>query len=180
MRISRVKAHNYRNIDGIEVLLNPECNYIIGENNLGKSNFLAMLSTVCSGKGFDERDFFDSEKSIESSLMHLQPAPLKGLIGHSFSLVTIEFGAQSDLLCAPNFHPTISNRMTFHLPLLGSLRRRCCFQARPCLCLSADWCYIWFATWVYISSVKPALQWPSILGTVFMLVSVYSVFRTSP
>lgn len=111
--------------------------------------------------------------------MHLQPAPLKGLIGHSFSLVTIEFGAQSDLLCAPNFHPTISNRMTFHLPLLGSLRRRCCFQARPCLCLSADWCYIWFATWVYISSVKPALQWPSILGTVFMLVSVYSVFRTS-
>ena len=36
MRISRVKVHNYRNIGGIEILLNPECNYIIGENNLGK------------------------------------------------------------------------------------------------------------------------------------------------
>lgn len=47
MRINRVKIHNYRNIDGIEVLLNPECNYIIGENNLGKSNFLTMLSTIC-------------------------------------------------------------------------------------------------------------------------------------
>lgn len=65
MRISRVKVHNYRNIDGIEVVLNPECNYIIGENNLGKSNFLAMLSTVCAGKGFEERDFFDPDKSIE-------------------------------------------------------------------------------------------------------------------
>lgn len=65
MRISRVKVHNYRNIDGIEVLLNPECNYIIGENNLGKSNFLAMLSTVCAGKSFEESDFGDSEKSIE-------------------------------------------------------------------------------------------------------------------
>ena len=47
MRISRVKVHNYRNIDGIEVLLNPECNYIIGENNLGKSNFLANTGKIC-------------------------------------------------------------------------------------------------------------------------------------
>ena len=40
MRISCVKVNNYRNIDGIEVTFNPECNYIIGENNIGKSNFL--------------------------------------------------------------------------------------------------------------------------------------------
>lgn len=84
MRISRVKVHNYRNIDGIEVLLNPECNYIIGENNLGKSNFLAMLSTVCSGKGFDERDFFDSEKSIEIEIdVHLLPNE-QGFFGDNF------------------------------------------------------------------------------------------------
>lgn len=42
------KVENYRNIDGIEIIFNPECNYIIGENNLGKSNFLSLLTTVCN------------------------------------------------------------------------------------------------------------------------------------
>jgi putative ATP-dependent endonuclease of OLD family len=65
MRIAAVKASNYRNIDGISVCFNPDCNYIIGENNLGKSNFLSLLGTVCSGKGFDEKDFGDPEKAIE-------------------------------------------------------------------------------------------------------------------
>jgi len=84
MRISRVKVHNYRNIDGIEVVLNPECNYIIGENNLGKSNFLAMLSTVCAGKGFEERDFFDPDKSIEIEIdIQLLPNE-QGFFGDNF------------------------------------------------------------------------------------------------
>ena len=68
MRLACVKVHNYRNIDGIEVSFNPECNYIIGENNLGKSNFLSMLATVCGGKGFDEKDFADVDKPIEVEL----------------------------------------------------------------------------------------------------------------
>ena len=68
MRISYVKVSNYRNINGIEVTFHPECNYIIGENNLGKSNFLLLLTTVCSGKSFDEKDFADLEKPIEVEL----------------------------------------------------------------------------------------------------------------
>lgn len=65
MTISYVKVENYRNIDGIEVTFNSECNYIIGENNIGKINFLSLLTTICSGKGFDEKDFADPEKPIE-------------------------------------------------------------------------------------------------------------------
>ena len=96
MRISRVKVKNYRNIDGIEVFLNPECNYIIGENNLGKSNFLAMLSTVCAGKGFEERDFFDPDKSIEIEIdIQLLPNE-QGFFGDNFcpedaSLIRIRY-----------------------------------------------------------------------------------------
>ena len=96
MRISRVKVKNYRNIDGIEVFLNPECNYIIGENNLGKSNFLAMLSTVCAGKGFEERDFFDPDKSIEIEIdIRLLPNE-QGFFGDNFcpedaSLIRIRY-----------------------------------------------------------------------------------------
>ena len=68
MRITCVRVSNYKNIDGIAVNFNPECNYIIGENNLGKSNFLALIATVCSGKGFDDKDFCDAKKPIEIEL----------------------------------------------------------------------------------------------------------------
>ena len=85
MRISCVKVNNYRNIDGIEVTFNPECNYIIGENNLGKSNFLSLLATVCNGKGFDEKDFADPEKPIEVELdIKLLPNE-QGFFGDNFS-----------------------------------------------------------------------------------------------
>lgn len=85
MRIDNITVGNYRNIDGISVVFNPECNYIIGENNLGKSNFLSLLTTVCSGKGFDEQDFLDSEKPIEIELsIRLRPNE-QGFFGDAFS-----------------------------------------------------------------------------------------------
>ncbi len=85
MRIARVKVTNYRNIDGIEAVLNPECNYIIGENNLGKSNFLSLLVTACNGRGFVETDFADSEKPIEVELdIRLLPNE-QGFFGDNFS-----------------------------------------------------------------------------------------------
>ena len=85
MRISCVKVNNYRNIDGIEVTFDPECNYIIGENNIGKSNFLTLLATVCNGKSFDEKDFADSEKPIEVELdIKLLPNE-QGFFGDNFS-----------------------------------------------------------------------------------------------
>ena len=39
MKIKRVKINNYRNLDGIELCFDKESNYIVGENNLGKSTF---------------------------------------------------------------------------------------------------------------------------------------------
>lgn len=85
MTISYVKVENYRNIDGIEVTFNSECNYIIGENNIGKSNFLSLLTTICSGKGFDEKDFADPEKPIEVEV-NIKLLPYEqGFFGDNFS-----------------------------------------------------------------------------------------------
>ncbi len=97
MRIIFVKISNYRNIDGITVNLNPKCSYIIGENNLGKSNFLSLLSTVCSGKGFDDGDFADSEKPIEIELHIKLHQSEQGFFGDNFSpddasLLKIRYG----------------------------------------------------------------------------------------
>jgi putative ATP-dependent endonuclease of OLD family len=85
MKITRVKVSNYRNINGIEIFFNPISNYIIGENNLGKSNFLSLLSTVCGGKGFDEKDFADPKLSIEVELDIMLLPNEQGFFGDVFS-----------------------------------------------------------------------------------------------
>lgn len=68
MRIRRISISNYRNIDGIVVDFHPEANYIIGDNNLGKTNFLSVLETVCLGKCFNENDFYDINRPISITL----------------------------------------------------------------------------------------------------------------
>lgn len=85
MTISYVKVGNYRNIDGIEVTFNSECNYIIGENNIGKSNFLSLLTTICIGKSFDEKDFADPEKPIEVEISIKLLPDEQGFFGDNFS-----------------------------------------------------------------------------------------------
>ena len=85
MRIASVHVSNYRNIDGITVIFNPECNYIIGENNLGKSNFLALLTTISSGRSFDDNDYFDAEKPIEVELEIQLLQNEQGFFGDNFS-----------------------------------------------------------------------------------------------
>ena len=85
MRIASVKVSNYRNIKEIAVCFNPDCNYIIGENNLGKSNFLSLLGTVCNGKGFDEKDFSDPDKAIEVELDIRMLPNEQGFFGDNFS-----------------------------------------------------------------------------------------------
>lgn len=85
MRITYVKVKNYRNIDGIEIIFNPECNYIIGENNIGKSNLLSLLTTVCTGKSFEDNDYMDPQKPIEVDVtIQLLPNE-QGIFGDIFS-----------------------------------------------------------------------------------------------
>ena len=84
MKIQHVIVHNFRNIDGIDVWLNLVSNYIVGENNLGKSNFLEMLSIVCNGKSFSEDDYADPEKPIEVELQIKLEQGEMGFFGDNF------------------------------------------------------------------------------------------------
>ena len=65
MRLVKIEVKNFRNIGGICVELDKFCNYIIGENNLGKSNFLDVLDIVFSGKSFDDEDYTDPKLPID-------------------------------------------------------------------------------------------------------------------
>ena len=85
MKIIRVSISNYRNISGITVDLDKDSNYIIGENNIGKSNFLALLEKVCNGWSFEEQDFMDDEKTIEILLTIQLLSYEQGFFGDNFS-----------------------------------------------------------------------------------------------
>ena len=85
MRLTHVSISNYRNIGDIHIYLNSECSYIIGENNLGKSNFLSLLQTVCNVRSFDEKDYFDSDKPIEVELTIKMVPQEQGFFGDHFS-----------------------------------------------------------------------------------------------
>lgn len=66
--ISRVKIKNYRNFKDIDVMLGHKA-VIIGENNVGKTNFLRALQLILDpslsdeDRYLEETDFNDSIKN---------------------------------------------------------------------------------------------------------------------
>lgn len=122
MKITQVKVKNYRNIDGAAVSLNPDCAYVIGENALGKTNFLALLATLGAGRGWEDDDFFDVERPIEVALTAVLgpgergfsggPAPAEGRTVHLDCRQTID---QS--------YPTVKDPDTGHRLPIKQLRR---------------------------------------------------------
>ncbi|WP_278403036.1 ATP-dependent nuclease [Megamonas rupellensis] len=65
MILRKMQLSNYRNLNNISVSFSDDINYIVGENNLGKSNLLYAINHVLLGKPFLEDDFSDSNTPIE-------------------------------------------------------------------------------------------------------------------
>lgn len=64
MYISEVRIQNYRTFRDVTFYLNSESNYIVGDNNIGKTNFLDLLKLTTHGYGFREKDFLDTDRPI--------------------------------------------------------------------------------------------------------------------
>ena len=64
MELIFIKFDNYRNLDGLQVEINRDLNFIVGENNIGKSNFQNGLIKSMSAKTFAKEDFADEEYPI--------------------------------------------------------------------------------------------------------------------
>ncbi|MDA3835987.1 MAG: AAA family ATPase [Nanoarchaeota archaeon] len=69
MKIKEIEIENYRNFDKkIKMSFDYEINFIVGENNLGKSNFIKLLNKLFNSKSneiFSETDFNDKDKEIK-------------------------------------------------------------------------------------------------------------------
>lgn len=59
-----VEISNYRNLTGKTIIFNNKLNFLIGENNIGKTNILEMLNIFLSGGKFSETDFADIVRPI--------------------------------------------------------------------------------------------------------------------
>lgn len=70
MYISDIKKiKNYRNLTGKTIVFDPEINFLIGENNLGKTNILELLHAFFTVGKFQDDDFNNQEAGIEISVV---------------------------------------------------------------------------------------------------------------
>jgi len=79
MKILKLEINNYRNLDGVKISLEENCNFIVGENNLGKSNLLSLINILFTSRAFKLDDFKDVSLPIEINFQ-LKLAPIE--IGH--------------------------------------------------------------------------------------------------
>ena len=64
MYIKWMHIENYRNLADVTLSFHNDINYFVGENAVGKSNFLDLLKIILECHGFNERDFTDVHKPI--------------------------------------------------------------------------------------------------------------------
>ncbi len=69
MFIKWIHVKNYRNLKDVTIHFHPRINYFVGENAIGKSNFLDLLKILSTGDGFGESDFFDPLRPIQLHLV---------------------------------------------------------------------------------------------------------------
>lgn len=83
MKLINISIANYRNLDGIDISLDESCNFIVGENNLGKSNLLSLLNILFTSRTFRYEDFADPGLPINIKV--------------KFKLADVEIGHFNDL-----------------------------------------------------------------------------------
>lgn len=71
MYIKHVEVKNYRNIEGCSIEFSWPSTYLVGENNLGKTNLLELLYSIFNRSMLHEDDFADlnAEVSVQFTLI---------------------------------------------------------------------------------------------------------------
>lgn len=67
MRIKRLVISNYRNLEDIKIDFKKDINFIVGDNNIGKTNTLMLLDSLFN-KNFNDKDYNNPKKEINIKL----------------------------------------------------------------------------------------------------------------
>lgn len=65
MIIEKINIKNFRNLNSLEVDFNKNLNFIVGRNNIGKSNLLKLINKISKASNFNEFDFLDINREID-------------------------------------------------------------------------------------------------------------------
>lgn len=96
MKIKKLKISNFRNLNSVEIKFDDNCNFIVGENNIGKSNLLHLINTIFVRKSFMFEDFKSKDLPIEIN-MQLKLADQE--IGHFEDLFDLDDYSLINISC---------------------------------------------------------------------------------
>lgn len=95
MRIKDISVENYRNLNSATITFDESCNFIVGENNLGKSNILNLLNIIFTRRGFVYDDFNDAKVRI-IQLLRITSSTYSPLRGDTQENIRIDSSVNSD------------------------------------------------------------------------------------
>ena len=64
MYLTYMRIQNYRNLQDVEMTFHQRANYIVGENAIGKSGLLRLISYMSDGRNVEEDDYADVTRPI--------------------------------------------------------------------------------------------------------------------
>ena len=96
MRIKELSVENYRNLNSATIALEESCNFIVGENNLGKSNILNLLNIIFTRRGFAYDDFSDANLPIT---VNVRIKLANDEIGHFEDLFDVDDYSYINIVC---------------------------------------------------------------------------------
>lgn len=99
MKIKNLYFENYRNLSGLSISFNEDISYIVGENNIGKSNILNAINSILGNYKFNEQDFCDSEKTIKIEIILTLSDDEIGIFG---DLIDPETGTTINIIISQN------------------------------------------------------------------------------
>ncbi|MCI5658973.1 MAG: AAA family ATPase [Megasphaera elsdenii] len=72
MYLTYMRIQNYRNLQDVEMTFHEKANYIVGENAIGKSGLLRLISYMSDGRNVEEDDYADVTRPIVITMdLHL-------------------------------------------------------------------------------------------------------------
>src|SRR5699024_7292825 len=77
---------NYRNLHKVKINFHDHINFIVGENNVGKTNILDLLHIIFNRRGFAESDFYQLDSKIKVELKITLDEGEIGLFDDYFSI----------------------------------------------------------------------------------------------
>ena len=68
MYITKMRIQNYRNFKDLSMTFHPLANYLVGENDIGKSSFLRLVSYLTRARNVEEIEYDDPRQPIRIDL----------------------------------------------------------------------------------------------------------------